>query len=78
MLWSHTGHIAGVWGQAEAVAEGGQGHRWEGGGGAVVGAIGAGAQKSPQSLRFSLMMMSVTASKTNLTFSVSVAQVMCE
>lgn len=39
---------------------------------------GAGAQKSPQSLRFSLMMMSVTASKTNLTFSVSVAQVMWE
>lgn len=76
MLWSCTGHVAGVWEQAEAVAEGGQGHQW--GVGAVVGAVGAGAQKSPQSLRFSLMMMSVTASKTNLTFSVSVAQVMCE
>lgn len=35
-------------------------------------------QKSPQSLRFSLMMMSVTASKTNLTFCVSVAHVMWE
>lgn len=34
------------------------------------------AQKRPQSLRFSLMMTSVTASKTNLTFCVSVAQVM--
>ena len=35
-------------------------------------------QKRPQSLRFSLMMMSVTASKTNLTFCVSVAHVMWE
>lgn len=35
-------------------------------------------QNRPQSFRFSLMMMSVTASNTNLTFSVSVAHVMWE
>lgn len=35
----------------------------------------AGPQKSPQSFRLFLMMTSVTASKTNCTFLVSVAQV---
>lgn len=35
----------------------------------------AGSQKSPQSFRLFLMMTSVTASKTNCTFLVSVAQV---
>lgn len=62
-------------GQAEMAVEleWGQRRGWSQGRG-----CSAGAQNSPQSLRFSLMMMSVTASKTNLTFSVSVAQVMWE